>query len=123
MKLTPSKILVVYKFIGEITECPLPYKAARRINKLKKQICNEFETILKAESDLVRSYGGVAAKGSYTFPDQTSADEFRDRYKSFMEEEDDFDIEVVDLSKCIDMINISSNAIDALGGLVYFGEE
>lgn len=123
MKKTPKQIMNAYRAIQELTLCVLPYKTARAVNRLKKGIQTEFETVLNTEQNMVSKYGGHVVDGTYKFPDGESAEKFHKEYTEWLSQEDDVSLPTADVSRCVDAIKISSAGMDALEGLVDFGED
>lgn len=123
MKIQLKRILSAYGAIHEISKCIFPYQVTRKIHKLKKSLCDEFETILETENNMVQKYGGTVQNGSYHFDDAQSAQDFDTAYQEFIHQEVEINFSKVDVSKYTKSIYISSEAIDALEGLIDFGEE
>lgn len=123
MKITPRRIMQAYRAINELAKCVFPYKTTRGIHNLRKRITEEFDTVLSSERAMVSKHGGVLNGSQYSFETQKAAEDFYNEYEAFLSQEDEISLPVVDISKCLDCVRISSEAIDALEGLVNFGEE
>lgn len=123
MKLTPQRIMAAYKAIHELSNCVFPYRVTRNVHKLKKRISEEFEVVLEHEQALVTEMGGTLQDAQYHFDSVEQAELFNRAYTDFLHQEDEVSLPKVDVSSCLDSVRISSGAIDALQGIVDFGEE
>lgn len=123
MKISPRQTLAAYRAINELTHCVFPYAIARKVHTLKRQLSNEFDTVLCSEKLMVADHKGVLQGSQYTFPTPEDAKAFHEEYSTFMDQQDDITLSTVDVSTCLECIRISPETIDALEGLVYFGEE
>lgn len=121
--MTPKKIMEAYKAVNELANCVFPYKVTRQVHKLKKKLEDEFEAILDAEKALVSKHGGEFRDGTYKFGSLEVAEAFNREYMAFLEQESEVHLPKVDVSKCLGSVTVSAYAIDALEGIVDFGEE
>lgn len=122
MKKSPKQIMEAYKAINELALCVFPYKVTRQVHKLRKKLSEEFETILNTEQAMVRDMGGQLQDRQYHFENLEDAQAFQDRYQEWLNQQDDVDLPQANISKCLDAVKISSTSIEALEGLVDFGE-
>lgn len=121
--MTPNKIVSAYKAIHELSSMVFPYKVSRNIASLKKRLTEEFDTVAAMEKAMVDKYDGKPHNGSFKFPDEKKAESFRKEYDAAMQQDDEIKLPVVDLSRYMDMVRISPNAVEALEGLVIFEKE
>lgn len=122
MLMSPSQIMQAYRAIQELSTCVFPYKVTRNLHKLRRRINEEFDTVLVAEQAMVKQYGGTYSDGTYNFTDMVKAKAFHEAYSKWLDQQDDLDLPVVDLSKYPDAIQISEAAIDALECVINFEE-
>lgn len=122
--MTPNQITAAYRAILELSNTVLPYKAARSVTVLKKQLAEENDIVVDMEKKLVAQYGGeVRHGGACEFPDPDSAERFRTVLNEAREQEADIKLPTVDLSAHTGLIRISPAAIEALDGIVIFEKE
>lgn len=122
MQISPKQTLAAYRAINELAHCVFPYTIARKVHTLKRQLTDEFDTILNSEKAMVAKYNGTLSDSKYKFSTENDTRAFHKEYSAFMEQQDDITLITVDVSTCLECVHISSEAIDALEGLVYFGE-
>ncbi len=119
--MTPNQILRAYNAARELSKIVLPYKAARPVVQLKRQLEDEFHTIAGMEDALLQEFSGKKEQnGQFRFPDNETAEAFLEKYNSAMEEPADIQFNRVDLSRYTDAIKISPASVDALDGIVVF---
>lgn len=121
--MTPNQIVKAYRAVNELTNTVLPYKAARGVTSLSRRLQEEFGVVAAMERAMAEKHRGRLEKGTYRFPDNETAHSFSEEYKQAMEQNDDVELPIVDLSKYIDLIRISPGAIEALDGIVIFEED
>lgn len=122
--MTPNQITAAYRAILELSNTVLPYKAARRVTLLKKQLAEENDIVVDMEKKLVAQYGGeVRHGGACEFSDPDVAERFRTVLNEAREQEADIKLPTVDLSAHTSLIRISPAAIEALDGIVIFEKE
>ena len=122
--MTPNQITAAYRAVLELSNTVLPYKAARRVTLLKKQLAEENDIVVDMEKKLVAQYGGeVRHGGACEFSDPDAAERFRTVLNEAREQEADIKLPTVDLSAHTGLIRISPAAIEALEGIVIFEKE
>ena len=124
MRMTPTQITAAYRAAVEVSKTVLPYQVARRVAKLLRALAAEVDVVAAADRALADQFGGeVSAGGSITFRDQEQAAEFAAARAEYLRQEADIHLPRVDLSKYVDMMRITPEAIYALDGIVVFDVE
>ena len=122
--MTPKQITAAYRAALELSNIVLPYKEGRAVLNLKKRLAEEADIISACEKNMVKEYGGtVNADGRCNFPDEDTAQKFQAAREAWLEQEDEINLPKVDLSKHTNLIRITPAALEAMDGIVNFGEE
>lgn len=122
--MTPNQVTNAYRAVLRLSDAVFPYATARNIARLKKRLEEEVNVISDEEKKIVERNGGEVRKdGTIIIEDPEQAGKCTEELNDFRQQEDDIKVPSVDLSKYVDMIRISPADIDALEGLVIFGEE
>lgn len=121
--MTPNEIISAYRAVQELSGVVFPYKLARDIARLKTRLSEEFDVVLNVEQALVKSHGGKSKGGRYDFPSSAAKAAFAREYEELMNQNDSaISLPAVDISKYVDTLRISPDAIAALDGIVIFEE-
>lgn len=120
--MTPTKIVAIHNAVNELSVCVLPYRNARDVNKLKRKVQDEIDTIVSAEKAIVEKHSGQFTDTGFKFNTEEDAKAFRAEYENFMSQDAEVDLPKIDLSQCADLLRLTPNAIDSLDGIVNFGD-
>ena len=119
-----AEVVKAYKALQEISNLPLPYKAARPLAKLKKALAEEVEVIQGMEIALVNKYSGaIQPNGHFKFGSTEVLQKFDTDHKELMAQESEIEIKPVSLSQYTDIIRVSADTICDLENVVDFGGE
>ena len=122
--MTANTLIAIQSGLSELDRLPFPYKTARRLAALNRQIREEIAVINKMELALVEKYGGKVDRAyNVTFPDKEAGAAFAEARAELMDEDnDDITLPTVDLSKYVDVIELTPRAAEALEGVIIFEE-
>lgn len=122
--MTANTLIAIQSGLSELDRLPFPYKTARRLAALNRQIREEIAVINKMELALVEKYGGKVDRAyNVTFPDKEAAAAFAEARAELMDEDnDDITLPTVNLSKYVDVIELTPRAAEALEGVIIFEE-
>lgn len=123
MTLTQDRIIGAYRAVHELTGAVLPYRASRSIAALKKRLSEEIDVISDMERAVVDRHGGNPDNGAYKFDSPEAAAACDGELRALRAQEDDIELPDVDLSEYTGQLRLSANALEALEGLVIFGED
>lgn len=123
MILNAKRIISATQAISSLATVPLAYRYARQINRLKRWLDEECESITNAQIALVRKHHGtVHSDGAITFETLEDRKSFIGETDRQFQESIDYDVPVCDLRDGCDSadLRISAIALDALDGMVIF---
>ena len=122
--MTANTLIAIQSGLSELDRLPFPYKTARRLAALSRQIREEIAVINKMELALVEKYGGKVDRAyNVTFPGKEAGAAFAEARAELMDEDnDDITLPTVDLSKYVDVIELTPRAAEALEGVIIFEE-
>lgn len=122
--MTPTQIIAAHKAVLELCKTVLPFSAARQLARLKKQLDEEVNTIHDGEVAIVEKHGGkINQLGDCDFPSPENATSFvEERQEYFKQDDETIQLPVVDLSKYTSVIRLTAESVEALDGIVNFGE-
>lgn len=123
MKMTTRRIVDAYRASQELSDMVLPFKVARTVARLRKRLGEEYSTVLEMEKTMVDSCHGREEANGYRFPTEEEAKAYYAAHRKMLEQEDDINLPVVDLSAYASQLRITPGAIEALEGLVIFEKE
>lgn len=122
--MTPAQIANAYKAVVRLSGSVFPYKTARSLARLKRRLSEEVDAVSAAERAIVENRGGnVKSDGGIYIKGNDEVDKLVAELNQFRMQEDEVELPTVDISKYVDVLQISPNDIEALDGIVIFEKE
>ena len=120
--MTANTLIAIQSGLSELDRLPFPYKTARRLAALNRQIREEIAVINKMALARGEKCGGKVARAYHvTFTDKGAGAAFAEARAELMDEDnDDITLPTVDLSKYVDVIELTPRAAEALEGVIIF---
>ena len=123
--MTPQKIVEAYIAVQELSSIVLPFKTARKLAALRKNLKEAVEVVEEARCKIIEEFGGVEEqRGLYQFDDKDNSAKCSKALEDYMGDTDDtFTLPEVDLSDYTDQIKLSAGALEALEDIIIFDKE
>lgn len=97
MKIKIEDLLNRKEALDKVLAKDLPFKLAYRLNKIATVFMAEMKDLEKTRVDIVKSLGVEQPDGSFNIVDPEKSKEYREKWKDFVQEEIDFNIQKIPL--------------------------
>ena len=122
MKTTQGKIVNAYRVLLRLSEQQLPLPVAYALYKAKKALDPQWQFQLEQEQKLIRDCGAeLHPDGTVTFPDDAARESYVAAALELNEMETEIEVPEIVLPEDSGL-SLSVNEIDALDGIVKWGE-
>jgi hypothetical protein len=121
MKITQGKIVNAYRTLLRLSEQQLPLPVAYALYKAKKALDPQWQFQLEQEQKMIAECKGVVDNGSVTFPSDDARLEYVKKALELNEMETEIEVPEIVLPEDSGL-SLSMNEIDALDGIVKWGE-